>query len=117
MIEQLCQEFRSLIPEERQYDYSESRFNELLTLLGSHFKLRGQQLLMVVDGIDHVGRAEIEKTQKLLNVLPVRLPAGVICLIGTQSTEYLPSVIEEQCREALVSIPLFEIQQTGYFLN
>jgi tetratricopeptide (TPR) repeat protein len=117
MIEQLCQEFRDLIPEERQYDYSESRFNELLTLLGSHFKLRGQQLLMVVDGIDHVGRAEIEKTQKLLNVLPVRLPAGVICLIGTQSTEYLPSVIEEQCREALVSIPLFEIQQTGYFLN
>ncbi|ODH00717.1 hypothetical protein A4S05_32025 [Nostoc sp. KVJ20] len=117
MIEQLCQEFRDLIPEERQYDYSESRFNELLTLLGSHFKLRGQQLLMIVDGIDHVGRAEIEKTQKLLNVLPVRLPAGVICLIGTQSTEYLPSVIEEQCREALVSIPLFEIQQTGYFLN
>lgn len=117
MIEQLCQEFRDLIPEEKQYDYSESRFNELLTFLGSHFKLRGQQLLMVVDGIDHVGRAEIEKTQKLLNVLPVRLPAGVICLIGTQSTQYLPSVIEEQCREALVSIPLFEIQQTGYFLN
>lgn len=117
MIEQLCQEFRDLIPDERRYEYSESRLNELLTLLGSHFKLRGQQLLMVVDGIDHAGRAEIEKTQKLLNVLPVRLPAGVICLIGTQSTEYLPSVIEEQCREALVSIPLFEIQQTGYFLN
>ncbi|MEZ2238011.1 AAA family ATPase [Microcoleus sp.] len=117
MIEQLCQEFRDLIPDERRYEYSESRLNELLTLLGSHFKLRGQQLLMVVDGIDHVGRAEIEKTQKLLNVLPVQLPAGVICLIGTQSTEYLPSIIEEQCREALVSIPLFEIQQTGYFLN
>lgn len=117
MIEQLCQEFRDLIPDERRYEYSESRLNELLTLLGSHFKLRGQQLLMVVDGIDHVGRAEIEKTQKLLNVLPVRLPAGVICLIGTQSTEYLPSIIEEQCQEALVSIPLFEIQQTGYFLN
>jgi hypothetical protein len=118
MIEQLCQEFRDLIPDERRYEYSESRLNELLTFLGSHFKLRGQQLLMVVDGIDHVGRAaEIDKTQKLLNVLPVRLPAGVICLIGTQSTEYLPSVIEEQCREALVSIPLFEIQQTYYFLN
>lgn len=117
MIEQLCQEFRDLIPDEKRYEYSESRLNELLTLLGSHFKLRGQQLLMVVDGIDHVGRAEIEKTQKLLNVLPVQLPAGVICLIGTQSTEYLPSIIEEQCREALVSIPLFEIQQTGYFLN
>ncbi|BAZ19742.1 hypothetical protein NIES4073_06150 [Kalymmatonema gypsitolerans NIES-4073] len=117
MIEQLYQEFRDLIPEERQYDYSESRLNELLTLLGSHFRLRGQQLLMVVDGIDHVGRAEIEKTQKLLNVLPEHLPGGVVCLIGTQSIEYLPSVIERQCREALINIPLFEIEQTHHFLS
>ena len=117
MIEQLCQEFRDLIPEERQYNYSESRLNELLTLLGSHFRLRGQQLLMVVDGIDHVGRAEIEKTQKLLNVFPEHLPAGVVCLIGTQSIGYLPSVIERQCREALLNIPLFEIEQTHHFLS
>jgi NACHT domain len=117
MIEQLCQEFRALISEERQYDYSESRLNELLTLLGSHFHLRGQQLLMIIDGIDHVGRAEIEKTQKLLNVLPDRLPSGVVCLIGTQSIEYLPQAIERQCREALCNIPLFEIEQTRYFLN
>jgi hypothetical protein len=54
---------------------------------------------MIVDGIDHVGRTEIEKTQKLLNVLPEHLPAGIVCLIGTQSTEYLPPVIERQCRK------------------
>jgi len=117
IIEQLCQEFRHLIPNERQYDYSESRLNELLTLLGSHFHLRGQQLLMIVDGIDHVGRAEIEKTQKLLNVLPERLPSGVVCLIGTQSIEYLPQIIERQCREASCNISLFGIEQTRYFLN
>ncbi|GEM_PF-4835907 len=117
MIEQLCQEFRNLIPDERRYDYSESRLNELLTLLGSHFKLRGQQLLIVVDGIDHVGRAEIDKTQKLLNVLPEHLPTGVVCLIGTQSIGYLPSVIERQCQEALLNIPLFEIEQTHHFLS
>ncbi len=117
MIEQLCQEFRDLIPENRQYDYSESRLNELLTLLGSHFKIRGQQMLMIVDGIDHVRRAEIEQTHKLLNVLPVQLPEGVVCLIGTQSIEYLPSAIERQCREASLIIPLFEIEQTRHFLN
>lgn len=117
MIEQLCQEFRDLIPDERHYDYSESRLNELLILLGSHFRLRGQQLLMIVDGIDHVGRAEIEKTQKLLNVLPKRLPSGVVCLVGTQSVEYLPPVIERQCREALLNLPLFDIDQTFNFLN
>jgi hypothetical protein len=117
MIEQLCQEFRDLIPDERHYDYSESRLNELLTLLGNHFHLRGQQLLMIVDGIDHVGRAEIERTQKLLNVLPERLPPGVICLVGTQSVEYLPSVIERQCRGALLNLPLFDIEQTYNFLN
>ena len=117
MIEQLCQEFRDLIPDERRYEYSESRFNELLTLLGSYFRLRGQQLLMIVDGIDHVGRTEIEKTQKLLNVLPEHLPAGIVCLIGTQSTEYLPPVIERQCRKALLNIPFFEIEQTHHFLS
>lgn len=117
MIEQLCQEFRDVIPDERHYDYSESRLNELLILLGNHFHLRGQQLLMIVDGIDHVGRAEIEKTQKLLNVLPERLPSGIICLVGTQSVEYLPSVIERQCREALLNLPLFDIEQTCKFLN
>jgi NACHT domain len=117
MIEQLCQEFRDLIPDERQYDYSESRLNGLLILLGNHFHLRGQQLLMIVDGIDHVGRAEVEKTQKLLNVLPERLPSGVICLVGTQSLDYLPSVIERQCREILLNIPLFDIEQTYNFLN
>jgi hypothetical protein len=117
MIEQLCQEFRDLIPDERHYDYSESRLKELLILLGKHFHLRGQQLLMIVDGIDHVGRAEIEKTQKLLNVLPRQLPLGVICLVGTQSLEYLPPAIERQCREALLNLPLFDINQTYYFLN
>ncbi|MES1026228.1 ATP-binding protein [Gloeocapsa sp. BRSZ] len=117
MIEQLSQEFRDLIPDERHYEYSESRLNELLILLGNHFHLRGQQLLMIVDGIDHVGRAEIEKTQKLLNVLPERLPSGVICLVGTQSLEYLPSVIERQCREALLDLPWFDIKQTYNFLN
>lgn len=117
MIEQLCQEFRDLIPDERHYDYSESRLNELLILLGNHFHLRGQQLLMIVDGIDHVGRAEIERTQKLLNVLPERLPLGVICLVGTQSVEYLPSVIERQCREELLNLPLFDVEQTHNFLN
>ena len=117
MIEQLCQEFRDVIPDGRHYDYSESRLNELLILLGNHFHLRGQQLLMIVDGIDHVGRAEIEKTQKLLNVLPERLPSGIICLVGTQSVEYLPSVIERQCREALLNLPLFDIEQTCKFLN
>ena len=117
MIEQLCQEFRDLIPDERHYEYSKSRLNELLILLGNHFHLRGQKLLMIVDGIDHVGRAEIEKTQKLLTVLPERLPSGIICLVGTQSVEYLPSVIERQCREALLNLPLFDIEQTYNFLN
>lgn len=117
MIEQLRQEFHDIVPDERRYEYTESRLNELLILLGNYFSLRGQQLLMVVDGLDHVGRAEIEATQKLLRVLPLQLPRGVVCLIGTQSTEYLPPAIERQCRvEALLNIPLFELTQTHQFL-
>ncbi|MEA5598718.1 NACHT domain-containing protein [Rivularia sp. UHCC 0363] len=117
MIEQLRQEFPEIIPDERRYEYTESRLNELLILIGNHFNLRGQQLLMVVDGLDHVGRAEIEATQKLLRVLPLQLPHGVVCLIGSQSTEYLPAAIERQCRgEAKRDIPLFELTQTHRFL-
>jgi GTPase SAR1 family protein len=118
IIEQLYAEFHALIPDERRYDYSEQRLLELLTLLGEHFQGKQQQLLMVVDGIDHVGREMgIEETQKLLNVLPRQLPAGVVCAIGTQSTQYLPEAIERQCRGNLLNIPLFEIDQTQDFLS
>jgi GTPase SAR1 family protein len=118
IIEQLYAEFHHLIPDEGRYNYSEQRLLELLTLLGKHFQENQQQLLMVVDGIDHVGReVGIEETQKLLNVLPRQLPAGVACVIGTQSTQYLPEAIERQCRGALLNIPLFEIDQTQDFLS
>ena len=73
---------------------------------------------MVVDGIDHVGReVGIEETQKLLHVLPRRLPVGVVCAIGTQSTQYLPEAIERQCRDSLLNIPLFKIEQSNDFLS
>jgi hypothetical protein len=118
IIEQLYAEFCDLIPDERRYEYSEQRLLKLLTLLGEYFQGKQQQLLMVVDGIDHVGReVGIEETQKLLNVLPRQLPAGVICAIGTQSTTYLPEPIERQCRGALLNIPLFEFEQTQDFLG
>jgi NACHT domain len=118
IIEQLYAEFRDLIPDEGRYDYSEQRLLQLLTLLGEHFKGKQQQLLMVVDGIDHIGREMgIEETQKLLNVLPRQLPVGVVCLIGTQSTKYLPEVIERQCRGNLLNIPLFVIEQIRHFLS
>jgi NACHT domain len=118
IIEQLYAEFCDLIPDERRYDYSEQRLLELLTLLGEHFQGKQQQLLMVVDGIDHVGReVGIEETQKLLNVLPRQLPAGVVCALGTQSTQYLPETIERQCRDSLLNIPLFGIDQTQDFLS
>jgi GTPase SAR1 family protein len=119
IIEQLYAEFHDLVPDERRYNYSEQRLLQLLTLLGEHFQAKQQQLLMVVDGIDHVGReVGIEETQKLLNVLPKQLPVGVVCAIGTQSTQYLPVEIERQCREdTLLNIPLFKIEQTQDFLS
>lgn len=117
MIEQLYCGFHDLLPDEERYDYSESRFRSLLKLLGNHFRLRGQKILMIVDGIDHVGREAVGQTQKLLNALPQQLPDGVACLIGTQSIEYLPPVIERQCRESLKDIPLFDHKETQHFLN
>ena len=118
MIEQLWQQFGHLLPEEGRYDYSLKKFYQLLTHLGQYFETRGKKLLMVVDGLDHAKRADIEDTKKLLNVLPGHLPQGVVCLIGTQGTHYLPHPIERDCRgERQLTLPLFDFSQTLRYLR
>jgi len=113
MIEQLHQQFGHLLPEEGRYDYSAERLQQLLSCLGQYFLAQDRKLVMVVDGLDHAQRADIEATKKLLSVLPKYLPRGVVCLIGTQGTQYLPAPIERECRDQrYLKLPLFDPHQT-----
>ncbi len=118
MVEQLWRQFGHLLPEEGRYDYSPEKFYQHLLHLGQYFETQGTKLLIVVDGLDHAKRADIEDAKKLLNVLPTHLPKGVICLIGTQGTQYLPSQIERECRdERRLNLPLFDLSQTARYLR
>lgn len=118
MIEQLWRQFSRVLPQERRYDYSPERFHQLLDYLGQHFSGQNQRLLMVVDGVDHARRANIEETRNLLNVLPASLPQGIVCLIGTQGTHHLPAPVARQCRgNRLLNLPLFNPLQTTTYLR
>jgi hypothetical protein len=118
MIEQLHQQFGHLLPEEGRYDYSAERLQQLLSCLGQYFLAQDRKLVMVVDGLDHAQRADIEATKKLLSVLPKYLPRGVVCLIGTQGTQYLPAPIERECRDQrYLKLPLFDPHQTFRYLQ
>ena len=118
MVEQLWQQFGHLLPGEGRYDYSPEKFYQLLTHLGQYFETQCKTLLMVVDGLDHAKRADIEDARNLLNVLPNHLPQGVVCLIGAQGTHYLPSPIERECRdERQLILPLFDLSQAVRYLR
>ena len=118
MIEQLRREFGHLLPQEGLYDYSFEVFNRLLALLGRHFEDKGEQLLMVIDGLDHAERADVEDARKLLKVLPNALPSGVVCLIGTQGLQYVPPAIARECKRGrTVRTPLFDLRQTMKYLR
>ncbi len=118
MIEQLRREFGPLLPQEALYDYSFETFNRLVTSLGRHFEGTGEKLLMVIDGLDHAERADVEDAKRLLKVLPVALPSGVVCLIGTQGLQYVPPTIARECsRGRTARMPLFDLRQTAKYLR
>jgi DNA replication protein DnaC len=118
MIEQLQQQFGHLLPEGGRYDYSPERLQQLISFLGQHFIAQDRKLVMVVDGLDHAYRADLEATKKLLTILPEHLPHGVVCLIGAQGTQYLPTPIQRECREQRYHmLPLFDLHQTFRYLR
>ena len=118
MIEQLLLQFGYLLPDEKRYEYSPERLQKLLSSLGQQFVAQNKKLVMVVDGLDHAQRVDMEATKKLLIILPHHLPQGVVCVIGTQGTHYLPAPIERQCRETRrLILPLFDLHQTFRYLK
>ncbi len=119
LIEQLLRECGDLLSERgKRYDYSPIRLANLLTYVGKTLKGRGEYLVFIVDGIDHLIRNNPHASEDILKIFPRELPDGVICLFGCQGLQYLPAFIRRECEsERTFSLPLFTRSQTRYYLS
>ena len=76
-----------------------ARFEEQLAELAANYRESGQRTLILVDGLDHIGR---EQTigHSLLRELPSpdSLPDGVLFVLGTQTPDVLPDAVERHIR-------------------
>lgn len=75
------------------------RLREQLAELGREFEQSGRKTLILVDGLDHIPR-EQRPVRSLLDDLldPSAIPAGVIFVLGTQTTNFLAAGIRESLR-------------------
>ncbi len=119
IIEQLYASFGDdVLPSARRYDYSPQRLLQLLAAAGERFRADGKVLVLIVDGLDHIARARTaDDTQKLFSVLPDVLPAGVRCLLGSQSISYAPRSIQLTCgTDRQYAVPPFTEAQAQEYL-
>lgn len=70
--------------------------HDQLRAAGERWRSAGEVTVIIVDGIDHVPR-EQNPSRSLLDELPppAALPDGLFIVLGTQTTDILPSLIRE----------------------
>jgi hypothetical protein len=102
--------------EERRLDLIQERLKTFLSKLSLSLEKIDRKLLVVIDGIDHVARASVNESNQLLSALPYPLPKRIICLVGTQSIQYLPPTIQHDCQSnGVIDVPRFnELQIRKY---
>lgn len=83
------------------------RLREQLAELGREFGQSGRKTLILVDGLDHIPR-EQRPVRSLLDDLPdpSAIPAGVIFVLGTQTSDFLAAGIRESLRKEGRTIPM-----------
>ena len=119
LIEQLLRECSELISKrDQRYDYSPERLTTLLKDVGKALKDRGEYLVSIVDGVDHLVRNNSENSDDILKIFPRQLPDGVLCLLGCQGLQYLPDFIKYECENNRTFVlPLFTELQTRSYLS
>lgn len=83
------------------------RLREQLTDLGREFAESGRKSLILVDGLDHITR-EQHPVRSLLDDLPEPsvIPAGVVFVLGTQTSDLLGAGIRESLRKEGRIVPM-----------
>lgn len=101
----------------RQFDFGEHRFTEVLSELGRSITAQGQKLVILIDGLDHAER-DSQVRDSVLRALPTALPPGVIIVAGTQELKHWqPFALREGREQHNVPIPLFTVLETRAFLS
>lgn len=114
LLVELHRQFRDLL--DRQHDYSEHRFAEVLAELGRVLAAQGRKLVILLDGLDHAER-DVLVRESILRALPAALPPGVIIVAGTQELKnWQPPALREGRKQRHVPIPLFTTAETRAYL-
>ena len=114
-------ELRSHLGELGSQNPNPDALNVWLHEVGQRLATDGQHLVVVVDGLDHVWRAEQSRDElrRLFNqLLPV--PPGVVLVVGTQPVEdrQLPtSLLEHAPKEHWINLPRLDKQAIREWLS
>lgn len=90
----------------RRYEYSEQNYIDSIKKIASHLQAQNTNLIIMIDGIDHVIRSGIKDNfLKLLN----QCYKNITFIITAQSENHLPNNVKNYClnKGALLRIPLF----------
>ena len=103
------------------YNPSPDMLGDWLRKIGDRLQEQGKQLVVIVDGLDHVWRAEQsqEELKKLFrHLLPV--PSGVVLLLGTQRVDDLQlpaTLLSVAPKEDWLDLPRFDTQAIREWLG
>jgi hypothetical protein len=75
------------------------RFSDELKRLGERFADKGEQAVILVDGLDHVQRGDPQTAFLSFLPTPEQLPEGVVFVLGSQNLQMLDASIRGQLRE------------------
>lgn len=99
-----------------KYDYSEENYIDTINKVASFFEQQNLPLIIVIDGIDHVIRSEVQ--DHFLKLLK-HAPKGILFILTAQNENHLPKNIKNYCKtyNTLLNNPLFSKNNCLYYLN
>ncbi len=89
------------------------RFNDELKRLGGRFADKGEQAVILVDGLDHVQRGTPQTPFLSFLPTPDQLPEGVVFVLGTQNLEMLDASIRGQLRDPGRTVQISGLDQAA----
>ena len=88
-------------PVKRDLDQLLDRFYEQLELLHKDWMANGRKTVILIDGLDHIEREQHPQRSLLYDLPnPDQVPDGVVFVLGTQTTEPIPSRIKAVVEKA-----------------
>ncbi len=103
---------------ERRFDYGIKHFYDSLELLGTKLSKADKKLVIFIDGLDHVEKAGTKIYDNVLEVLPKKIPEGILFVVSSQELhKWEPFLLESREKQSThFEVPLFNQEQTKDYL-